>query len=144
MLDQKNVQESEIRILNAKLEGLNKENKQTINDHLDQKIAQQELDSKLEVLTKENEQLINLNKLSDQKVVQQKSEIELLHFKLETLSKEHKQLLDIHGKFENECASQLEQESKIKKIPVLKESFTGMLQCNRNTYMHIYNYAQHF
>ena len=39
---------------------------------------------------------------SDQKVIQQSSEIEMLNIKLETLRKQHMQLIDIHSK----CKSQ--------------------------------------
>ena len=35
---------------------------------------------------------------SDQKVIQQSSEIEMLNTKLETLRKQHMQLIDIHSK----------------------------------------------
>ena len=98
----------------SKLETLNKENKQLIED---QNIRQQELDSKLEARSKENRKLIEQSKLSDQKVSEQNSEIKMLNLELEALREKHKQLTDIHCKVKSECASLRKgvgQESEIK------------------------------
>ena len=140
-------QESEIRIIN---EAINKENKQLIDNELDQNIAQQELISKLEAPSSEDKRLIEdlnirqqeldskheassegskqlINSL-DQKVAEQDSEIQMLNFELKELRKKHKQLIDAHSKVKVR-----EQESEIMRNPKI-----GMLQYNRNKYVPIY------
>ena len=122
MPDQKVVrQESEVRIIN---EAVNKDNKQLIDNELDQNIAQQELISKLEAPSSKNKQLIEdknirqqeldsnyeassegSKQLINQKVAEQDSEIQMLNLKLKELQKEHKQLIDAHSKVKIEYAS---------------------------------------